>query len=871
MLGTAESGVRSTKLANLTKKPNLQYAVLGVLLVWALVAQLTFIGFIIYVQANAAYDLGAPFTTRVYTARILHLATGYENSGLKIGDQVLAVNGVQVKGEEQIDDLLFRLHPGTTLTVTIRRAANGSSRVLTIPVHMHAAPPQELGWIRTLGLRVFLPLSCILIGFYIAFARPRDPLAWITLGMLASFGELLGRENWAIWSPWREISLVYFSVLSSVWPLWLVLFALHFPVPFRFIRKRLWLNWVVALPFLLLAAVSLYGDLMAGNHVQQISGLADFLERAENPLRILITVYISAFFMLLGFKSRVLETSDARRRMRVMMTGCSLSLTPLFIVVFSEVGVFPRLPDWGVTICLLMLLFFPITMAYVIVVQRAMDVQMVIRTGIRYTLASTGVKILRVLLIAAVAALTLHFALETGHRGQAFVIAAIGAALIFGLRRLATKVTEWTDRRFFREAYKTEIILSELSNSVTGIRDTKTLLETVTQRIADSLHVPRIAVLLERGERYEPAYALGYDGATPPVELKRDATAIRLLKQVHSPSKIYFDDPQSWVHGASGQEQAALQALNAQVLLPLNLNNRLLGVISLGPKRSEAPYSKGDLQLLSAVASQTGLALENARLTETIRQEVAQRERLNRELEIARDVQQRLFPQKLPNVEGLDFAGYCRPAFGVGGDYYDFIKLSDGCMGIAIGDVSGKGIAAALMMASLQASLRGQTIKPCSTISEMIEHINRLVYEASADNRYATFFYAQYDPDSRILRYVNAGHNAPILCSKRADSPEIERLEEGGTVIGLFPEAPYRDAQLRLYPGDVVAAFTDGISEAMSDAEEEWGEERLIETIKNTDSRSAADMITSILEQVDAFTHGVRQHDDMTLVIMRVQ
>jgi phosphoserine phosphatase RsbU/P len=303
----------------------------------------------------------------------------------------------------------------------------------------------------------------------------------------------------------------------------------------------------------------------------------------------------------------------------------------------------------------------------------------------------------------------------------------------------------------------------------------------------------------------------------------------------------------------------------------LNLNNRLLGVISLGPKRSEAPYSKGDLQLLSAVASQTGLALENARLTETIRQEVAQRERLNRELEIARDVQQRLFPQKLPNVEGLDFAGYCRPAFGVGGDYYDFIKLSDGCMGIAIGDVSGKGIAAALMMASLQASLRGQTIKPCSTISEMIEHINRLVYEASADNRYATFFYAQYDPDSRILRYVNAGHNAPILCSKRADSPEIERLEEGGTVIGLFPEAPYRDAQLRLYPGDVVAAFTDGISEAMSDAEEEWGEERLIETIKNTDSRSAADMITSILEQVDAFTHGVRQHDDMTLVIMRVQ
>jgi sigma-B regulation protein RsbU (phosphoserine phosphatase) len=871
MLGTAENGVRSTKLPDFTTKPSLQYAVLGLLLVWALLAQLTFIGFILYVQANAAYDLAAPFITRVYTTEILHLAPTYENSGLKIGDQVLAVNGVQVKGAEQIDDLLFRLHPRSTLAVTVRRTVNGGSRILNIPVVMHAAPPQRFGWITVLGLRVFLPLSCLVIGFYIAFARPRDPLAWITLGMLASFGELLGRENWAIWSPWREIFLVYFSVLNSLWPLWLVLFALHFPVPFRFIRKRLWLNWIVALPFLFLAAISLYGDLMAGNHVKEITGLAHFIERIENPARILITIYVSAFFMLLGFKSGVLETSDARRRLRVMMTGCSLSLAPLLIVVFCEVGVLPPLPNWAVTVCLLMLVFFPITMAYVIVVQRAMDVQMVIRTGIRYALASTGVKILRFVFIAAVAALTLHFALESGHHVHAFLIAAIGAMLIFGLGRAAASVSRWMDRRFFREAYNTELILAELSSSVAGIRDTRALLETVTRRISDSLHVSRIAVLLERGDRYEPAYALGYDGTAPPVELKRDASTIRLLKQARSPSKIYFDDPQSWVHGASEKEQAALQALDAQVLLPLNPNNRMLGVISLGPKRSEAPYSRADLQLLGAVASQTGLALENARLTESIRQEVAQRERLNRELEIARDVQQRLFPQKLPNVEGLDFAGYCRPAYGVGGDYYDFIKLSDGCMGIAIGDVSGKGIAAALMMASLQASLRGQTIKPCETLSEMIEHVNRLVYDASADNRYATFFYAQYDPANRMLRYVNAGHNPPILYRKRMNGRQIVRLAEGGTVIGLFPAAPYQEARLTLHPGDIMVAFTDGVSEAMNNTEEEWDEERLIETIQNCNSRSAADMISCILERVDTFTAGARQHDDMTLVVMRVQ
>jgi sigma-B regulation protein RsbU (phosphoserine phosphatase) len=296
-----------------------------------------------------------------------------------------------------------------------------------------------------------------------------------------------------------------------------------------------------------------------------------------------------------------------------------------------------------------------------------------------------------------------------------------------------------------------------------------------------------------------------------------------------------------------------------------------LGIISLGAKRSQEPYSRADLQLLGAVASQAGLALENAQLTESVRREIVQRERLDRELEIAREVQQRLFPQKLPIVSGLDFAGYCRPAEGVGGDYYDFIHLPDSSLGIAVGDVSGKGIAAALMMASLQASLRGQTIKPCETLSEMIQHINRLVYEASADNRYATFFYAQYDPATRAMRYVNAGHNPPMVWRQKNGKHEFIRLEDGGTVVGLFPEFPFLEGQVQLAKGDVVVAFTDGISEAMNSLEEEYGEDRLTEALCMMHARSAADMITHILTKVDGFTAGAKQHDDMTLVVVRVQ
>jgi sigma-B regulation protein RsbU (phosphoserine phosphatase) len=157
--------------------------------------------------------------------------------------------------------------------------------------------------------------------------------------------------------------------------------------------------------------------------------------------------------------------------------------------------------------------------------------------------------------------------------------------------------------------------------------------------------------------------------------------------------------------------------------------------------------------LLKSVAAQAGLALENARLVSAIADEVAHRERLNRELEIAREVQERLFPQTLPPIEGIKYSGACRPALGVGGDYYDFLALPEGRLGIAIGDVSGKGIAAALMMASLQASLRGEATRAAGNLAALVGHVNHLLYEASANNRYATFFYAQYDPGTCRLTY----------------------------------------------------------------------------------------------------------------------
>jgi sigma-B regulation protein RsbU (phosphoserine phosphatase) len=320
---------------------------------------------------------------------------------------------------------------------------------------------------------------------------------------------------------------------------------------------------------------------------------------------------------------------------------------------------------------------------------------------------------------------------------------------------------------------------------------------------------------------------------------------------------------------ADDDDRHALAQLHAELLLPLSLNQKLIGVMSLGPKRSEEPFSAHDLQLLGSVATQTGLALENGRLTAQVGRQIAERETQRRELEIAREVQERLFPQDYPSVPGLELAGACRPALAVGGDYYDFVPLEGGRLGIAIGDISGKGIPAALLMATLRAFLRGQTVRGRSDLARLMSDLSGLVYESSAPNRYATFFYAEYDPATQRLQYVNGGHNPPMVL--RGDAAgEVVRLDTGGPVIGLLPDCDYTQAAVQLAPGDLLVAFTDGVSEAMNAAHEEWGEDRLLPVLRQARTEPLPHIIERVMAAADTFVAGAAQHDDMTIVIMRL-
>jgi serine phosphatase RsbU (regulator of sigma subunit)/catechol 2,3-dioxygenase-like lactoylglutathione lyase family enzyme len=239
--------------------------------------------------------------------------------------------------------------------------------------------------------------------------------------------------------------------------------------------------------------------------------------------------------------------------------------------------------------------------------------------------------------------------------------------------------------------------------------------------------------------------------------------------------------------------------------------------------------------------------------------------RAAQELEIAKQVQARLFPQRVPQFRTLEYAGLCIQARVVGGDYYDFLTLGQERLGLIIGDTSGKGIGAALLMANLQANVRSQSAVALDHPRSFLRSVNQLFYENTTDSAYATLFLAEYDDRRRSFRYVNCGHYSPLLL--RADNT-LERLTSTSTVLGLFREWDCDVQERQLHPGDILALYTDGITEAFNETGDEFGEQRLIQALRKNSERSCQAIIAEIVDEVRRFSPH-EQHDDITLIVAK--
>jgi serine phosphatase RsbU (regulator of sigma subunit) len=242
-----------------------------------------------------------------------------------------------------------------------------------------------------------------------------------------------------------------------------------------------------------------------------------------------------------------------------------------------------------------------------------------------------------------------------------------------------------------------------------------------------------------------------------------------------------------------------------------------------------------------------------------------------RDLEDAKEVQQAFLPRRTISIPCISYQTFYQPVRGIGGDYYDLLSLQTGRWGIAIGDVSGKGIGAALIMASLQASLKFRALQPHLKPSTLIGDVNGLVYESSPTNIFATLFYAEYEPATHLMNYVNAGHNPPLVIRPNDGSSEIFRLPSTGVPLGISADSQFASATFQFEIDDVLVAYTDGITEAENPQHELWGQQSLEAVLKSCGRKSPKEILNAILERVAAFTNGQPQRDDETLLVMRVE
>lgn len=405
--------------------------------------------------------------------------------------------------------------------------------------------------------------------------------------------------------------------------------------------------------------------------------------------------------------------------------------------------------------------------------------------------------------------------------------------------------------------------LSQASMALISDRPVNELLDFILELAFKVVKPERGALMLTKGEERGLEVKSVRTNSDKPKSLKEEITFSRSIADKVIGEKVSIltsnamTDPRF-----RSQDSIVSFGIRSAMCVPLWNNKNVTGLIYVDRLIQESVFTEDDLSLLSSLANVAAIKLENAKLVE----QMIEKKRMEHELAIARDIQQNLLPRKAPTIGGWDITGTNTPCYTIGGDYFDFIHRPSGRLAFALGDVSGKGTGAALMMMVLRATVHSAASQQENDVVSIMSETNRAMYENSPANAYVTFFIGDLDPKSGELLYVNAGHIPPIVY--RAKSGQVDRLETGGTVIGMFESAPFEQGKSSLETGDILVVFTDGISESWGADGEEFGEDRLGEVVKKHAKLSASELMATIQKEVDAFATG-RATDDRTLIAVK--
>ncbi len=573
-------------------------------------------------------------------------------------------------------------------------------------------------------------------------------------------------------------------------------------------------------------------------------------------IRVFVFGQIIASIAIPIYRYLTTENHLERRQLRLLVWGSGTGLTINFLMVAAS----NYFPEWYFarmsrdlnfsTVSFLALLLGPLSFSYAFGRYRLLDIEARVRRSTRQAFVTGALLLILAGLVYLVGELLL-VRIGVTSRAPTLVIAIALTLAVFPAQRRLHRLME---ERIYPERQRLRRLMDEFLQRASSQPDQNNFWTELESRLCGGLQVQHVLPVLSRPNS-EPLACR----SVPTVFVPSSSLLAEITRR---PEPLLVDEAVASQRIAiTDAELRWLAERRIGLILPLVVRGSLIGFLAVGMKSTQEDYDAEELQLLSSLSSQIAMVCENLRLLE----ENVIKQQLEEQLQMARRIQLGFLPQKIPATPGLAIATACRFCLEVAGDYHDVIPLADQQSALAIGDVAGKGVGAALLMANLQASLRS-TIGTGLPLETVVQKINELIFHNTSAEQYITFFVGIFDPRAARLTYVNAGHNCPLIVHPGGD---VDTLDIGGLILGCRSAFSYETGQIAFQPGDLLVMYTDGVSEATNAREELFGDERILSHIVQQRHQPLTTMLQSLEDEVIRYHGGELFDDDFTLLLAK--
>jgi sigma-B regulation protein RsbU (phosphoserine phosphatase) len=648
---------------------------------------------------------------------------------------------------------------------------------------------------------------------------------------------------------WRMILLGFTFIFASIFaPPPLVRFFLFFPVKRKLQMSRMFTVFLYSASFLLLSGIIVNG-LLRGP--QWITGISFFTRYAFFFAGFVI--FIRSYFAYVPKEQHV--------QLRPVLIGVAIGLI-LFAYALAVQTFIPFAAFLNPTILLPMILLVvvPVFFGYAIFRHRLMDVDVVIRRSLIYGTVTAALAAVYLVSVYGIGTLVNYF--FGAQDNQLFVVVSL-VVVAFIFDPVKQRFQNGIDRIFFHDRYDYQQALLEFTQELPRLMELEHILHSIVSRLSSTMHIEKISVFICGEKEGCNSVSQNLDQADSNFS-DGDHTLMALLRGTRKPVDLHLLGDEYDLTDLNDEEKQKLLRSGIVLAVPMFLQDRLVGFITVGQKMSGKVYSQEDINLLATVAGQAAIAIENSRLHKS---EIDQ-QRVKEELDLARKIQQGLFPKKNPEIPGLDIAGVSVPALSVGGDYFDFIQLSPNKILAVVADVSGKGMSAALYMSKVQGMVQ-LAAHIYGTPKEMLININRRIFDGMDRRSFITMILALFDLKKKEVRICRAGHNKALF----GVNGKMRALEGGGIGLGLERGPVFEDAieevRIPIKPESLFLFYTDGVTEAMNEDNQQLGETAIVDLLKAKRHLSAESIQHAILTKVEKFRGSAEQHDDVTMVVVK--